>query len=67
MNIWRALELHDLEELPAGDLEHFKALCAYQVQHNPDHRLRPGFARLKNAATLTYGNAAALAPFMVSP
>lgn len=67
MNIWEALERHDLDQLPPDLLRQFKALCAYQLAGQPDHELVPVFRRISSTDALTYGEAALIAPFMLNP
>jgi len=67
MELWEAVKRYDQKDMEAEQLASFKACCAYQLDNNPDLTLHPAFRRMMKAPALTNGEAATIAPFMVTP
>ncbi len=63
--IFKAMAEHNKKLIPKELLDKFKGHCADQLIHNPDSTFLAEFKRLKNVECLTFGQAAAIAPFMV--
>jgi len=66
MELWEAVKRYDQKDMAAEELAAFKVCCAYQLDNNPDLTLHPAFRRAMKAPAITNGEAATIAPFMVT-